>query len=175
MAEDARTSAGEAAGAAGSAKASAAQAEVTRTLVLALRRAGVGAHEIGVIAPYRAQVALIRRRLAAAGEIEVVVDTVDRFQGAERAVILLSLGRVATDRVHRGGDAFLADPQRLNVALTRAQRKLIVIANRRRMEGDTLEGLEAHPLLRRLVEYCRALYDGRGGIVAARSAPLHGE
>jgi DNA replication ATP-dependent helicase Dna2 len=142
-------------------KASPVQAEVTRTLVLALRRAGVGAHEIGVIAPYRAQVALIRRRLAAAGEDGVTVDTVDRFQGAECPVILLSLGGIASER---GGDAFLADPQRLNVALTRAQRKLIVIAYRRRME--------AHPLLRRLVEYCRLLYDGRGGIVTARSAPL---
>ncbi len=141
------------------AKASATQAEVTRSIVLALRRAGVGAGEIGVIAPYRAQVALIRRRLAASGETEVSVDTVDRFQGAERPVMLLTLGGVA--QAH-GGDAFLADPQRLNVALTRAQRKLILIGNRRRME--------AHPLLRRLVNYCRMLYDGRGGIVNARSS-----
>jgi DNA replication ATP-dependent helicase Dna2 len=88
------------------------------------------------------------------------VDTVDRFQGAERRVMLLSLGGAAPAR---GGDAFLADPQRLNVALTRAQRKLIVIGNRRRME--------AHPLLRRLVTYCRALYDGRGGVVTARPTP----
>jgi len=146
------------------AKASPTQAEVTRAIVLALRRAGVSANAIGVIAPYRAQVALIRRLLAASGETEVSVDTVDRFQGAERPVMLLTLGGVT--QAH-GGNAFLADPQRLNVALTRAQRKLVLIGNRRRME--------AHPLLRRLVNYCRMLYDGRGGIVNARSSAPRSE
>jgi DNA replication ATP-dependent helicase Dna2 len=141
------------------AKASPTQAEVARSIVLALRRAGVDAEEIGVIAPYRAQVALIRRRLAASRETVVSVDTVDRFQGAERPVMLLTLGGAVSAH---GGGTFLADPQRLNVALTRAQRKLILIGNRRRME--------AHPLLRRLVNYCRMLYDGRGGIVTARSS-----
>jgi DNA replication ATP-dependent helicase Dna2 len=146
------------------AKASPAQAEVTRRIALALRRGGVLAEEIGIIAPYRAQVALIRRLLATSGETGVTVDTVDRFQGAERQVILFALGGRAPHTSSHGGphsrgDEFLADPHRLNVALTRAQRKLVVIGSRRRCEEN--------PLLRRLVRYCQTLYDGRGGCVTA--------
>jgi DNA replication ATP-dependent helicase Dna2 len=137
-------------------KASAAQAEVVRKLTLALRRAGVSAEEIGVIAPYRAQVAAIRRRLARAGETQVTVDTVDRFQGAERRVILLSFGGTPVAGTRRGGHDFLADERRLNVALTRAQRKLILVGNRARLEGA--------PLLRDLIHHCEGLYGGRGGV-----------
>jgi DNA replication ATP-dependent helicase Dna2 len=145
-------------------KASPAQAEVARRIALAVRGAGVPAEEIGIIAPYRAQVALIRRLLAASGEGGITVDTVDRFQGAERQVILFTLGgRVAPGAAHDGlqsrGNEFLADPHRLNVALTRAQRKLVVIGDRRRSEEI--------PVLRRLVRYCQALYGGRGGCVTA--------
>jgi DNA replication ATP-dependent helicase Dna2 len=137
-------------------KASAAQAEVVRKLVLALRRAGLPAEEIGVIAPYRAQVAAIRQQLAQAGETQVTVDTVDRFQGAERRVILLSFGGAPVEGTRRGGHDFLADAQRLNVALTRAQRKLILVGNRARLEGA--------PLLRDLIRHCEGLYAGRGGL-----------
>ncbi len=142
-----------------SGKASKLQAAVTRQLVHALLGGGVAAEEIGVIAPYRAQVALIRQRLAmsgAEGARAVSVDTVDRFQGAERAVILLALGGAATSA--HGKTDFLADSHRLNVALTRAQRKLLILGDRRRME--------ASPVLRRLLDYCRTLYDGRGGLVS---------
>jgi DNA replication ATP-dependent helicase/nuclease Dna2 len=139
-------------------KASAAQAEVARRLVQRLCAAGIAAERIGVIAPYRAQVAAIRRRLAARGETApVVVDTVDRFQGGEREVILFACGgRVAPAQNARGAE-FLADPHRLNVALTRAQRKLIVLGDRAH--------LASVPLLSRFVAYCAGLYGGRGGIV----------
>ena len=143
-------------------KTSAAQAEVVRRLVLALRHAGVPAAEIGAIAPYRAQVAAMRQRLAARGEVEVVVDTVDRFQGGERQVILYAFGgRVEGPHAgHHTLDAdFLADPHRLNVALTRAQRKLILVGDRR--------WLETKPLLARLIAYCSQLYGGRGGAITA--------
>jgi DNA replication ATP-dependent helicase Dna2 len=137
-------------------KASAAQAEVVRKLTLALLRAGMSAEEIGVIAPYRAQVAAIRQRLAQAGETRVTVDTVDRFQGAERRVILLSFGGTPAAGTRRGGHDFLADARRLNVALTRAQRKLILVGNRTRLEDA--------PLLRDLIRHCEGLYGGRGGV-----------
>lgn len=145
-----------------SGKTSAAQAEVVRRLVLALRRRDIAAAEIGAIAPYRAQVAAIRQRLAARGEVEVVVDTVDRFQGGERQVILYSFGgRVEGARAtHQTlGADFLSDPHRLNVALTRAQRKLILVGDRR--------WLETKPLIARLIDYCLQLYNGHGGMVSA--------
>jgi DNA replication ATP-dependent helicase Dna2 len=148
----------------GRGKVSEAQGEVARKLILALLRGGVAAERIGVIAPYRAQVAALRRRLAASGVAEVadvVVDTVDRFQGAEREVILFSFGGVSAATGWGGrGLEFLADPRRLNVALTRAQRKLLILGCRRE--------LEQAPLLRRLVAYCAALYNGQGGVIALR-------
>jgi DNA replication ATP-dependent helicase Dna2 len=95
------------------------------------------------------------------------VDTVDRFQGAEREVILLSLGGAPTPPQWDGrGAEFLADPRRLNVALTRAQRKLIVLGDRREMERI--------PTLRRLVAYCGALYGGRGGVLRLAMRPAEG-
>ena len=156
---DVRESAGSAAG-----KASPAQARVVTKLVRALLAAGVPAGDIGCIAPYRAQVAAVRQRLAAAGVADVAVDTVDRFQGGERSAIVFSFGGhvTATTTAHMRGSDFLADPNRLNVALTRAQRKLVLVGDRKR--------LEATPLLDQLVSYCAELYGGRGGIVTARIA-----
>ncbi|HEX8997539.1 MAG TPA: AAA domain-containing protein [Ktedonobacterales bacterium] len=144
-------------------KVSEAQGEVARRLIEALLRGGARAERIGVIAPYRAQVAALRRKLATAGIADIVVDTVDRFQGAEREIMLVSFGGVsaATDWGGRGME-FLADPRRLNVALTRAQRKLLILGDRRE--------LERAPLLRRLVAYCAGLYDGQGGVIALRRA-----
>jgi len=144
-------------------KVSEAQGEVARKLILALLRGGVAPERIGVIAPYRAQVAALRRSLTASGVTEVVVDTVDRFQGAEREVILFSFGGVSAATAWGGrGLTFLADPRRLNVALTRAQRKLLILGDRRE--------LEQAPLLRRLVAYCAGLYGGHGGVLALRRA-----
>jgi DNA replication ATP-dependent helicase Dna2 len=146
-------------------KASAAQADVARTLVRALLELGVQAEEIGVIAPYRAQVAAIRQRLdplVADGMRRIVVDTVDRFQGAERPVLLFSFGGRVPSETRARGVEFLADAHRLNVALTRAQRKLILIGDR--------EWLARVPLLARLVAHCEGLYSGRGGMVTARSS-----
>jgi DNA replication ATP-dependent helicase Dna2 len=152
-------------------KVSQAQALVARGLIDALLAGGVAPECIGVIAPWRAHVAAIRQEIHAlrasgiAGAGAVVVDTVDRFQGAEREVILFALGGAPTAAQAGGrGAEFLADPHRLNVALTRAQRKLIVL-------GD-LEDLRRIPTLRRLAAYCAALYGGRGGVLrlAARLA-----
>jgi DNA replication ATP-dependent helicase Dna2 len=141
-------------------KVSRVQAEVVWRLVLALREGGVPAEEIGVIAPYRAQVAAIRQALAAQSERAVTVDTVDRFQGAERRVIVFSFGGRTTGMNIVHGSDFLAEPNRLNVALTRAQRKLLLVGDRVWLEGT--------PLLKRLIGYCASLYDGRGGVVRAR-------
>ncbi|MFI5273045.1 MAG: AAA domain-containing protein [Ktedonobacterales bacterium] len=154
-------------------KVSDAQARAVAELALALRAAGLAAEEIGVIAPYRAQVAAIRRRLAQQGETALAVDTVDRFQGAERQAIIFSFGgrttvAASSGRGERNGDVasigrhpdFLAEPRRLNVALTRAQRKLILV-------GDCAWLAQQSALLAELIAYCRDLYGGNGGIVHA--------
>ncbi|MGH2515187.1 MAG: DEAD/DEAH box helicase, partial [Ktedonobacterales bacterium] len=141
-------------------KASPAQARVVTTLVQALLAAGVLPERIGVIAPYRAQVAAIRQRLSIRAIGGVTVDTVDRFQGAERQIILFSFGGRVMETPYTRGMNFLADPNRLNVALTRAQRKLILVGDRR--------ALESIPLLRDLLTYCAGLYGGRGGLLSAR-------
>ena len=146
-------------------KVSQAQALVTLKLVRELLALGVPAREIGVIAPFRAQVSAIRQRLErlspadAPDDERVIVDTVDRFQGGERAVMLLSFGGRAVSQAR--GLAFLADPNRLNVALTRARRKLILIGERK--------WLRQEPLLGRLIASCAELYGGHGGIVTART------
>lgn len=100
--------------------------------------AGVPAAEIGVIAPYRAQVATINRSVPET----VTVDTVDRFQGSSRAIIIVSF--VATTALD--GPIF-EDHRRLNVALTRAEHGLALV-------GDP-EALESEPLYKRMLAWAR--------------------
>jgi predicted RecB family nuclease len=73
-----------------------------------------------VVAPYNAQVVLIRERLEAAGLAAVPVGTVDKFQGREAAVAIVSLAASSADEVPRGLE-FLLLANRLNVAISRAQ------------------------------------------------------
>jgi DNA replication ATP-dependent helicase Dna2 len=100
--------------------------------------AGVAAEDIGVIAPYRAQVAEIGAR-APDG---VTVDTVDRFQGSSKEVIAVSF--VATEDLD--GPIF-EDYRRINVALTRAKKALVLV-------GDA-DALATDPVYGRMVEWAR--------------------
>ena len=133
-------------------KVSLAEARAIREVVDALRRRGVRAEDIGVIAPYRAQVATIRRILLNSEEASsetVMVDTVDRFQGGEREVIIFSFATMnepAKESVQR---EFLTNSHRLNVALTRAKSKLILVG--------CVPALEHLPILGRLITYCRSM------------------
>jgi DNA replication ATP-dependent helicase Dna2 len=107
-----------------SGKARTEEAEVACKIVEALLALGVPSHEVGIITPYRAQQALIRSLLSQHHEPSALsVDTVDRFQGGEREVIILSLAR--SDEV----TSFLADRKRLNVSLSRARSKLILLGH----------------------------------------------
>jgi superfamily I DNA and/or RNA helicase len=96
------------------------EVEVAKAIVRRLLELGVAKEGIGVIAPYRAQ----RSRLGEAlGEgIEVV--TVDAFQGREKDVIVFSATATEASSVR-----FAESKRRLNVAFTRARKKLIVLAN----------------------------------------------
>jgi hypothetical protein len=98
--------------------------------VCALLDAGVSAAQIGVITPYRAQVRLLRERLAHVPELEI--DSVDGFQGREKEAIVVSFVRSNPE----GEIGFLADARRTNVALTRARRKLLVIGDSATLAND---------------------------------------
>jgi uncharacterized protein len=80
----------------------------------------VGASEVLVVAPYNAQVDLIRELLDTEGLKEVAVGTVDKFQGREAMVVIVSLAASSALDAPRGLD-FLLDRNRLNVALSRAK------------------------------------------------------
>lgn len=80
----------------------------------------LGQNDVLVVAPYNAQVQQIRADLAAAGSPDVRVGTVDRFQGQEAAVVIVSMTASSRDDVPRGME-FLLSPNRLNVAISRAQ------------------------------------------------------
>jgi uncharacterized protein len=80
----------------------------------------VGATEVLIVAPYNAQVDLIRAMLDKAGLQEVSVGTVDKFQGREAMVVIVSLAASSALDAPRGLD-FLLDRNRLNVALSRAK------------------------------------------------------
>lgn len=110
--------------------------------VESLVEAGVEPEQIGVIAPYAAQVRLIRQSL---GQSNIEVDTVDGFQGREKEAILVTLVRSNGE----GEIGFLGDTRRTNVALTRARRYLRVIGDSATLATDSfyadmLEYFESH-------------------------------
>lgn len=81
---------------------------------------------IGVVVPHRAQKALLRARLP---QLANSIDTVERFQGGERELIILS-ATVSDREFAQLESGFLLEPRRLTVAISRPKRKLIVIASR---------------------------------------------
>ena len=86
--------------------------------------------KIAIISPYKAQVQELRDRLScsevpAAWLPHISVDTVDGFQGQEREIVYISMVR-SNDQ---GQVGFLADTRRMNVALTRARKKLVVVGD----------------------------------------------
>jgi hypothetical protein len=92
---------------------------------------------LGVVVPHRAQRAALQLSVPALNRVDPetgvvlrsAVDTVERFQGGEREVILISA--TESDREYLlASAAFLLDPRRLTVALSRAKRKLVLVASR---------------------------------------------
>lgn len=114
------------------------EANLIIDLVRQLTEAGVAPEQIAVIAPYAAQVRLLRNRLE---DAQLEIDTVDGFQGREKEVVLLTM--VRSNEVQEIG--FLADTRRTNVALTRAKRSLIMV-------GDSAT-LASHRFYAELLEY----------------------
>jgi len=82
--------------------------------------------DVLVLAPYNAQVMLLRRHLATAGLVDVRVGTVDKFQGAEAPVAIVSMTASSVDDIPRG-IGFLLNRNRLNVAISRAQYAAVIV------------------------------------------------
>jgi len=82
--------------------------------------------DVLVLAPYNAQVVLLRRHLAAAGLVDVRVGTVDKFQGTEAPVAIVSMTASSVDDIPRG-IGFLLNRNRLNVAISRAQYAAVIV------------------------------------------------
>ena len=102
--------------------------------------------DVGIISPYRAQVQYLRRLIKQSEYFKplrslISVNTVDGFQGQERDIILISLVRDNDD----GQIGFLRDLRRMNVAITRARMKLIILGN--------VATMTRHPFYKKLHEY----------------------
>lgn len=118
---------------------------------------------IGIVVPHRAQKALLQARLP---QMADAIDTVERFQGGERDLIIVSA--TVSDREYAEAESsFLLDPRRLTVAISRPKRKLIVIASRAVFDliPAELEEYERSALWKHLRRDCRAgsLWSGSVG------------
>ena len=112
------------------------EAETSAGIVRDYIDAGIGEDDIGIISPYADQVKIIQEMTP------VEVKTVDGFQGREKEIIIIS-----TVRSNENGNiGFLKDLRRLNVAITRAKRKLIIIGNK--------NTLITNPTYERLINFC---------------------
>lgn len=109
------------------------EARVVGLLVRDLVERGlVAAEDIGVITPYAAQSARLQRELSTFIDQGLEVDSVDGFQGREKRVIVFSAVR-SNESAEVG---FLADERRLNVAITRAKHKLVVVGDSATLSTD---------------------------------------
>jgi uncharacterized protein len=101
--------------------------EANKVVEIAKAQSAVlGASEILVVAPYNAQVDLIRKQLDAAGLQEVAVGTVDKFQGREAMVVIVSMAASTAADAPRGLE-FILDRNRLNVAVSRAKANCFMV------------------------------------------------
>lgn len=122
------------------------EANLVRKIVNQLLDLGLHPREIGVISPYDDQTDLLSRKINTKG---VEIKTVDGFQGREKEVIVVSFVR-SNDMRNIG---FLKELRRLNVSLTRARKKLILVGDRRT--------LSYHKPYRDLIDYIKK----KGGLI----------
>lgn len=121
------------------------EAKAVVKLIRELVNCGVDPRNIGVISPYRAQVRLMKEELSNIGLSNIEVSTVDAFQGREKDVIIFMVTTT-------GDLKFASEQHRLNVALSRARKKLIVVGNRKTIENASTDTLLSH-----LLGYCYKL------------------
>lgn len=128
------------------------EAKICVQLVESLLSVGVPATSIGVMTHYRSQLALLKHGLRSHSDVEM--HTADRFQGRDKEVVILSL--VRSNEAKSIGE-LLKDWRRINVAVTRAKTKLLVIGSRETLKGNASEEMVAKLVL--LMEEKGWIYD----------------
>ncbi|XP_073706078.1 DNA-binding protein SMUBP-2 [Garra rufa] len=116
------------------------EVDIVALHIKALTEAGVKVKDIAIIAPYNLQVDLLRQKLSQK-YAELEIKSVDGFQGREKEAVVLSL--VRSNR--KGEVGFLAEDRRINVAVTRARRQLVLVC-----DSQTVRN---HDFLKSLVDY----------------------
>lgn len=135
------------------------EADLVNQLLQELHRRGHPIADVGIITPFRRQARVIRNRLQQnrcwdASELQqVVIDTVERMQGQERSVIILSTAAADTGFL-TAIQEFIYLPARLNVIVSRAKVKVIILATDRFIE---IEGSDDE--VREAIEHWRSLRD----------------
>ncbi|MBN1955769.1 MAG: AAA family ATPase, partial [Anaerolineae bacterium] len=136
------------------------EADLVVSLILALMEGGVSPQEIGVVSPYRAQGREIRNLLRRAlpdreARRAIAVDTVERMQGQEREVILVSLA-TSSPRFAADLAEFFFQPERMNVTITRPRTKLIIAGSSQVLQAapDNPELAEWVSLFRDMLAAC---------------------
>lgn len=143
------------------------EANIIYHIVYNLLSGGVKPELIGIIAPYKAQCALIRKKidkiLPAVGDTtKVLVDTVERYQGGEKEVVITSF-TVGDENMLMFLSEYNTDPtlnRKLNVSITRAKKKLVMVGNSSILKGD--------PVYNQLILYLKSrgvFYEWKDGTV----------
>ncbi|OED29542.1 IGHMBP2 family helicase [Methanosphaera sp. WGK6] len=104
------------------------EAQLILIIVESLLKNNITSNEIGIITPYRKQ-KIYLKKLFREKSIDVEIDTIYRFQGREKEVILMSFCKSSNASLTRFQENFLADKNQLNVSITRARKKLIIIGD----------------------------------------------
>lgn len=110
------------------------EAEFIATTIAGFINKGLPANEVAVLSPFRAQAANVRRHIRKQSEITeeqrklIAADTIDKMQGQEREVIIYSLVSGDMDYMTEMAE-FLYNPNKMNVAFSRAKSKLIIVGN----------------------------------------------
>jgi DNA replication ATP-dependent helicase Dna2 len=134
------------------------EAEAVTAITDAALLAGISPEEIGVVTPFRRQAQRIRQAIRKSIRVKdlnpaaIVVDTVERFQGQERELVILSLTTSDPEFLNRIAD-FYYQEERWNVAATRARSKLVIIGSPTMAQFDPLDTdlAESVSLIRRLL------------------------
>ena len=114
------------------------EAQVVKKIVEKLKKLGINLEDIGIITPYKDHEEYLKSLIP-----DIEIKTVDGFQGREKEVIIISLVRSNPEE----NIGFLDDLRRLNVALTRAKRKLIIV-------GDS-KTLSTNSVYKELIDYIK--------------------